>query len=67
MKRSEIVEEEAVKLTCVLKEYALTVQKSYQNAGHNQVENTKKGLAGQGDFSLRDHGDYAKMVFTVPS
>ena len=52
MKRSEIVEKEAVKLTDVLKEYEITSQKSYQNVGQYQVHCVKKGESRTGREGL---------------
>ena len=52
MKRSEIVEKEAVKLTDVLKEYEITSQRSYQNVGQNQVCRVKIGASRLGHDKL---------------
>ena len=52
MKRSEIVEKEAVKLTDVLKGYGLTAQRPYQNVGQNQVRRVKKGESRTGHDEL---------------
>jgi len=52
VKRSEIVEKEAVKLTDVLKEYEITSQRSYQNVGQNQVCRVKKGASRTGHDKL---------------
>jgi hypothetical protein len=52
VKRSEIVEKEAIKLTDVLKGYGITSQRPYQNVGQNQVRRVKKGASrsGHGEF-----------------
>ena len=68
MKRSEIVEKEAVETDGRADRYrGVQLRSSYQSDGQNEAECTKKGYAGQGVFDLRDNNDFAKMVFTVPS
>ena len=67
MKRSEIVEKEAVETDGRAERYRGQLRSSYQSDGQNEAECTKKGFAGQGVFDLRDKYDFAKMVFTVPS
>ena len=68
MKRSEIVEKEAVETDGRADRYrGVSLRSSYQSDGQNQVERVKKGFAVKGVFGLRDNCDFAKMVFTVPS
>ena len=68
MKRSEIVEKEAVETDGRADGYrGVPLRSSYQSDGQNEVECVKKGSAVQGVFGLRDYCDFAKMVFTVPS
>ena len=68
VKRSEIVEKEAVETDGRADGYrGDSLRSSYQSDGQNQVERVKKGFAVQGMFGLRDYCDFAKMVFTVPS
>ncbi len=52
MKRSEIVEKEAVKLTDVLNEYEIISQQSYQSVGQNQVRCVKTGASRNGRVEL---------------
>ena len=68
MKRSEIVEKEAVETDGRADRYrGQKLRSSYQSDGQNEVKRVKKGLAGQGVIGLRDYCDFAKMVSTVPS
>ena len=68
MKRSEIVEKEAVETDGRADGYrGDTLRSSYQSDGHNEVGRVKKGIAEKGVPGLRDYCDFAKMVFTVPS
>ena len=67
MKRSEIVEKEAVETDGRTDGYRGSLRSSYQNDGQNEVERVKKGFAVKGVLGLRDYCDFAKMVFTVPS
>ena len=68
MKRSEIVEKEAVETDGRADRYrGVQLRSSYQSDGQNEVESVKKGYAVKGVIGLRDYCDFAKMVFTVPS
>ena len=68
MKRSEIVEKEAVETDGRADGYrGDSLRSSYQSDGQNEVGRVKKGSAVQGVSGLRDYCDFAKMVFTVPS
>ena len=67
VKRSEIVEKEAVETDGRTDGYRGSLRSSYQNDGQNEVERVKKGFAVKGVLGLRDYCDFAKMVFTVPS
>ena len=69
MKRSEIVEKEAVETDGRTDRYrGVQLRSSYQSDGQNEVESVKKGFSRmKGVIGLRDYCDFAKMVFTVPS
>ena len=67
MKRSEIVEKEAVKLTCEQRAECGNTTNTFLSLGKIKFNMSKKVQAGQDVISLRDYGDFAKMVFIVPS
>ena len=67
MKRSEIVEKEAVETDGRAEEYRGQLRSFTRATGKLKSDASKKALAGQGVTSLRDYCDFAKMVFTVPS
>ena len=68
MKRSEIVEKEAVETDGRADVYrGVSLRSNYQSDGQNEVGRVKKGYAVKGMSGLRDYCDFAKMVFTVPS
>lgn len=52
VKRSEIVEKEAIKLTCVLKGQCGNTIEAPQSAGQNQVWSVKKGASRTGHYKL---------------
>ena len=55
MKRSEIVEKEAVETDGRADGYrGVPLRSSYQSDGQNEVERVKKGYAVKGMFGLRD-------------
>ena len=67
MKRSEIVEKEAVETDGRADGYRGKLRSLYQSDGQNEVGRVKKGFAVKGVTGLRDYCEFAKMVFTVPS
>jgi len=68
VKRSEIVEKEAVETDGREEGYrGVSLRSLYRSDGQNEVGRVKRGLAAKGVTGLRDNSDFAKMVFTVPS
>ena len=68
MKRSEIVEKEAVETDALKERYrGDSLRSLYLLDGQNEVGHVKRGFAAKGVTGLRDYCDFAKMVFTVPS